>query len=43
VAQNDIHAVFSYGAYETDVARPLERSADSSLAPPVARLWWQRG
>ena len=43
-AQSDIHAIFSYGSYESDVARPLERAgARQGLEPAHAKLWWQRG
>ena len=43
LAQGDVHAVFSFGSYETDVALPFERAGDTSLQPEVAKLWWQRG
>jgi hypothetical protein len=44
-AQSDVHAIFSYRAYETDVARPIEASSNRNRSMPLslAKLWWQRG
>ena len=43
LAQSDVHCIFSYGSFETDIARPLERAGDPRLNPAHAKLWWQRG
>ena len=43
LAQSDVHAIFSFGSYEADVAKPLERAGDRRLEPRHGLLWWQRG
>ena len=42
-AQGDVHAIFSLGAYASDVVLPIEQASNRSLPLAVAKLWWQRG
>lgn len=49
-AQSDVHAVFSWGSYESDVALPFEIAGSQALPSPsraaagrANKLWWQRG
>ena len=41
-AQSDVHAIFSLGAYESGVVRPLELSGEKTQPGWLAKLWWQR-